>query len=183
MAVNDNAKGSAAGQGGINSILPFDKTLQSGNQWMGIDDQVGKGSLGSRSTQADRYGQQKVVGDLFYGNSAGTISSKESNSGANEKDSSTAAQYGPGSPEWLYGTYGSRENMPKYGGGPAKVGSLVGAGKGATPNTDATGGNQYKRDMPTQPGQDLVQGTNMDRKEYTRPKAGIGKPGKMGQRM
>lgn len=172
--------GNAQGLGGENKQTPIGKSQASGNEWLGIDARVAGGTTGARPDMSARYGGDASSGTLFKGNSAAT-DNKELNSGGGEKASGGTGQYGAGSPGWAAGGVGSRENMPKYGGSENK-GQLVGDGAGATKATNPN--DQYKRDLPTQPGQDLVAGTD-DAKGRNMPKAekGIGKPGKSGARM
>jgi hypothetical protein len=124
-----------------------------------------------------RYGGGGNSGELFKGPSAAPVS-KESNSGGAERPSESSGQYGPGGADWLKGTYGSRENMPKYGGDTNK-GQLVGAGAGATKSS--SGPEQVKRDLPTQ--MDTVAGTADTKSNVSKAEKGIGKAGKMGARM
>lgn len=170
---------SSPGGEGVNKQTPIGQSQKSGNDWLGIDARVAGGTNGARPDVSARYGGDVAKGQFFKGNSVAT-DNKELNSGGDEKASSGSGQYGAGSPGWAAGGVGSRENMPKYG-GDANKGKLVGDGAGATKDTNPN--DQYKRDLPTQPGQDLVAGTNKDRDEYARDQKGIGKPGAKGARM
>lgn len=175
MGVNSNPSGE-----GTNQQTPIGQSQKSSNAWLNIDSRIESGTVGSRPDMgADKYGGDKSGGVLFKGTSAGPSANKESNSGSNEKPLTNAQQLG--NDKYIGGTVGSRENMPKYG-GESNKGNLVGLGAGAT--AIINGNDQLKRDMPTQPGQDLLLGTNEDATRNM-PKAfkGIGKPGKSGQRM
>jgi hypothetical protein len=170
-------KGNAQGLGSVNSAPALGTSPKSGNESLGIDGRVAGGTTGSRPESSARYGGDSNDGQFFVGNSAAK-DSKESNSGGGAGASEASGQYGPGGAEWLKGTYGSRENMPKYGGETNK-GQLVGKGAGATkPSVEA---EQVKRDMPTQ--MDIVAGTAAGQANLAKAKGGIGKPGKGGARM
>lgn len=171
-------KGNAQGLGSVNKATPLGQSPASGNERLGMDKRYIGGTTGSRPDSASRYGGGINTGQFFKGDSAAPVS-KESNSGGGESPSESSGQYGPGGADWLKGTYGSRENMPKYGGGPATPGKLVGAGAGATKSTDAA--DQVKRDMPVQV--DTVQGTSQPKKQMAKAQGGIGKPGPSGKRM
>jgi hypothetical protein len=179
MAANDNDQGSAAGVGGTNKVVPLGTGPQSTNEWLGMDSRYTGGTTGSRPDSAARYGGGVDKGQFFKGDSVAPIS-KEMNSGANEGNSENTGQYGPGGAEWLKGTYGSRENMPKYG-GESNKGKLVGAGAGATKST--SGADQVQKDLPRESGVDLLQGTAKPEKQLRNAQKGIGKPGPMGARM
>lgn len=171
-------KGNAQGVGGVNSAPALGTGPKSGNEALGMDSRYTGGTTGSRPDMSARYGGGENKGQFFKGQSAAPVS-KESNSGAFEKASETSGQYGPGGADWLKGTYGARENMPKYGGGPATPGKLVGDGAGATKSTVPA--DQVKRDVPTQ--MDTVAGTAAGQANMAKAKGGIGKPGKAGARM
>lgn len=170
-------KGNAQGVGGVNKAVPLGAGQASGNDWLGIEGRVAGGTNGSRPNSSARYGGGQNNGEFFKGQSAAPVS-KESNSGSNEGKSENTGQYGPGGADWLKGTYGSRENMPKYGGETNK-GKLVGDGAGATKSTD--GPSEVKRDMPTQ--MDTVKGTAGAQANLAKAEKGIGKAGKSGARM
>lgn len=172
-------KGNAQGVGGTNSATPLGAGTSSGNEALGISARVAGGTTGSRPDSSARYGGGGNSGELFKGESAAPVS-KESNSGSGEGASANSGQYGPGGADWLKGTYGSRENMPKYGGETNK-GKLVGAGAGATKDTN--GPAEVKGDMPAQKGMDVVKGTAAAQPNLAKAQKGIGKPGKMGARM
>ncbi|SRR6266571_4604058 len=177
MGVNSNPKGE-----GTNQQTPIGQSQASSNDWMNIDGRVAKGTVGSRPDMgADKYGGDKDSGTLFKGSSAAPDGNdRQMNSGKNEKASNNTGQYGSDS-KFPKGGVGSREQMPKYGGNENK-GNLVGAGAGAT--KDSQPQDQYKRDLPTQPGQDLVAGTNEDRnRNMSKALKGVGKAGKGGARM
>lgn len=169
--------GNAQGVGGVNKAVPLGKGPASTNEWLGMDSRYTGGTTGARPDSASRYGGGIAQGKFFKGPSVAPVS-KESNSGANESNSENTGQYGPGGADWLKGTYGSRENMPKYG-SEANKGKLVGAGAGATASTDPA--NQVKKDLPVQV--DTLQGTSEPKKQLARAQKGIGKPGPMGARM
>lgn len=183
MGVNSDPKGE-----GTNQQTPIGQSQKSSNAWLGLSDYVAGGTNGSRPNMgADKYGGDANDGQLFKGNSVAS-DNRELNSGGNEKASNNTGQYGDDK-KIEKGTVAARENMPKYGTGAGGaqnwtdlMGNLVGAGAGATKNTDPN--DQYKRDLPTQPGQDLVAGTD-ESKNRNMPKAqrGIGKPGAKGARM
>jgi hypothetical protein len=158
---------------GVNKQTPIGQSQASSNAWLNIEGRVEKGTVGSRPNMgADKYGGDKDSGSLFKGNSVAK-DSKEQNSGGNEKASNNTGQYGDG--KFTKGGVGSREGMLKYG-GESNTGSLVGAGAGAT--KDANPADQVKRDLPSQPGQDLILGTNEDRnRNMAKALKGIGKPG------
>lgn len=170
-------KGNAQGLGSVNSAPALGTGPKSGNEALGIDGRVAGGTNGSRPNQSARYGGDMNSGQFFVGDSAAG-DSKESNSGGGAKASEASGQYGPGGADWLKGTYGSRENMPKYGGDVNK-GQLVGDGAGATKSS--SGPEQVKRDVPTQ--MDTVAGTAAGQANMAKAKSGIGKPGPKGSRM
>jgi hypothetical protein len=169
--------GNAQGVGGVNKATPLGQGPASTNEWLGMDKRYTGGTTGARPDSAARYGGGVAKGQFFKGPSVAPVS-KELNSGANEGNSENTGQYGPGGAEWLKGTYGSRENMPKYGSETNK-GKLVGAGAGATKNADPA--NEYKKDLPMQV--DTLQGTAEPKKQMAKAQGGIGKPGKSGARM
>lgn len=170
-------KGNAQGLGGVNKATPLGAGTKSGNESLGMDSRYTGGTTGSRPESSARYGGGNNSGQFFKGTSAAPTS-KETNSGGNEGPSGASGQYGPGGAEWLKGTYGSRENMPKYG-GESNKGKLVGAGAGATKNTDPV--DQVKKDMPVQV--DTIQGTASPKVNMAKSQKGIGKPGPSGARM
>jgi len=170
--------GNAQGVGGVNKAAALGTSPKSGNAALGIDARVAAGTTGSRPDTSARYGGDSGKGQYFVGPSAAR-DSKESNSGGGAGSSEASGQYGPGGADWLKGTYGSRENMPKYGGGPTPTGKLVGDGAGATKSS--SGPEQYKRDVPTQ--MDTVAGTAGAKPNLAKAEKGIGKPGKSGARM
>lgn len=172
-------KGNAQGLGSVNSAPALGTSPSSGNEALGILARVAGGTTGSRPDSSARYGGGGNSGQFFKGESAAPTS-KESNSGSGEGSSESSGQYGPGGAEWLKGTYGSRENMPKYGGETNK-GKLVGAGAGATKDTNPT--SEVKGDAPAQAGMDVVKGTAAAQANLAKAKSGIGKPGKPGARM
>src|SRR5438552_1129110 len=108
-------KGNAQGLGSVNKATPLGTGPKSGNEALGMDSRYTGGTTGSRPDQSARYGGDGNKGQFFVGDSAAK-DSKESNSGGGAGASEASGQYGPGGAEWLKGTYGSRENMPKYGG-------------------------------------------------------------------
>ena len=169
--------GNAQGVGGVNKAPALGTSTNSGNAALGIDARVASGTNGSRPNMSARYGGDVNSGEYFVGPSAAR-DSKESNSGGGAGASEASGQYGPGGAEWLKGTYGSRENMPKYG-GEANKGKLVGAGAGATKSSSEA--EIVKRDMPTQ--MDTVAGTADTKANVAKAEKGIGKPGPMGKRM
>ena len=173
-------KGNAQGLGSVNKATPLGTGPSSGNEALGMDSRYTGGTTGSRPDMSARYGGGGNKGQFFKGDSAAPVS-KETNSGSGEKTSESSGQYGPGGAEWLKGTYGSRENMPKYGGGSPTPGKLVGAGAGATKDTNPKSENVG--DTPAQPGMDVVKGTAAAQANLAKAKGGIGKPGKMGARM
>lgn len=173
MADNGNAQG----VGGVNKAPALGSGTKSGNASLGIDARIAGGTTGSRPESSARYGGDSSGGDYFVGPSAAK-DSKESNSGGGAGASEASGQYGPGGADWLKGTYGSRENMPKYGGDENK-GRLVGAGAGATKDTNPV--SEVKSDMPTQ--MDTVAGTAGAKPNMAKAEKGIGKVGKMGARM
>ena len=173
------SKGNAQGVGGTNSATPLGAGPSSGNEALGIQARVAGGTTGSRPDMSARYGGGGNKGEFFKGDSAAPMS-KESNSGSGEKASENSGQYGPGGADWLKGTYGSRENMPKYG-GEANKGKLVGDGAGATKSTNPV--SEVKGDAPAQKGMDVVKGTAGSQANLSKAEKGIGKPGKMGARM
>lgn len=172
-------KGNAQGVGGTNSATPLGAGPKSGNEALGIEARVAGGTTGSRPDSSARYGGGGNSGDFFKGQSAAPVS-KETNSGGGESPSEASGQYGPGGADWLKGTYGSRENMPKYGGETNK-GKLVGAGAGATKSTN--GKSEVVGDTPAQKGMDVVKGTAGLQANSAKAAKGIGKPGKSGARM
>lgn len=183
MATNSNPKGE-----GVSQQTPIGQSQPSSNAWLNIDSRIERGTVGSRPDMgADKYGGDMDSGVLFKGNSADSDSyNRELNAGKNEKASNNTGQYG-NDPKIERGTVAAREMMPKYGSGknsPTQemVGNLIGLGAGATPDTKPE--DQYKRDLPTQPGQNVILGTD-EAKVRNMPKAekGIGKPGKGGSRM
>lgn len=163
-------------QGGDSKVVPLGTGQKSGNAWLGIDDRIASGTNGSRPNMAHRYGGETKTGDLFKGNSVAT-DNKNLNSGGGEKPSKTSGQYGDAPAQ---GTVGSREDMLKYG-GETNVGKLVGLGAGATKEISAT--DQLTRDLPKQPGMDVIRGTSDGDKNMARAHKGIGKAGGKGQRM
>ncbi len=175
--MNSNPKGE-----GVNTQTPIGQSPASSNEQQGFENRIAKGTTGSRPDMSSKYGGDGDAGVLFKGSSAGDQSSRESNSGKNEKDSAGTGQYsGGGKAAFEAGGFGSREQMPKYG-KEQNEGKLIGDGAGATAFINGT--DQLKRDLPTQPGQDLLAGTD-EAKNRNMPKAfkGIGKPGKGGARM
>lgn len=165
--------------GGDSKVTPLGTGQKSGQDFLGVNARVASGTNGSRPDSSARYGGGGNGGTLFVGESAAR-DSKESNSGGGSRPSSGSGQYGAGSPGWASGGVGSRENMPKYGGETNK-GMLVGAGAGAT--KDISGSDQLKRDLPSQPGMDVMQGTAAGQANAATAKKGIGKPGAKGARM
>ena len=152
---------------------------QSSNGWMGItQENVTDGSSGPRQGMSMRYGGDRNDGVLFKGTSSGMPSStlKQVNyQDSGEKMSwNSMGQYGPGSPNYLAGGFGSRENMT-YGGDENR-GKYVGDGVGSTPDTDLT---QYfiSGRTPVQMTRDqFLAGTNEDRnRNMPTAKKGIGK--------
>lgn len=172
-----NDSGNAQGVGGVDKAPALGTSPKSGNAGLGIDARIAGGTTGSRPETSARYGGDLGKGEYFVGPSAAG-DSKESNSGGGAGASEASGQYGPGGADWLKGTYGSRENMPKYGGDTNK-GQLVGAGAGATKSS--SGPEQVKRDMPTQ--MDTVAGTAGAKPNLAKAEKGIGKPGPSGKRM
>lgn len=170
-------KGNAQGLGGVNKAVPLGQGPKSGNEALGMDARYTGGTNGSRPNSSARYGGGVDTGQYFVGPSVAG-NSKELNSGGGASASEASGQYGPGGADWLKGTYGSRENMPKYGGETNK-GKLVGAGAGAT--KDVNPASEIKSDMPVQV--DTLQGTSEPKKQLAKAQGGIGKPGKMGARM
>jgi len=172
MGTNSNPKGE-----GVNKQTPLGTGQSSNNAWLGIDDYVAHGTTGSRPDMSARYGGDMNDGQLFKGPSVAR-DNKELNSGGNEKNSKGTGQYGGG--DFEKGGSGSRENMPKYGREENK-GVYVGDGVNATKAISAT--DQLQRDLPKEPGLDIVQGTAAGQANMAKAKGGIGKPGKSGQRM
>jgi hypothetical protein len=172
MGTNSNPKGE-----GVNSQTPLGTGQKSTNEWLGIDSRIAEGTTGSRPDSSSRYGGDGSKGELFKGNSVAT-DNRNLNSGGGEKASKSTGQYGNG--EFQKGGIGSRENMPKYG-GETNEGRLVGLGAGATKPISAT--DQLQRDLPKEPGLDLIKGTSAGEANMAKAKSGIGKPGKGGARM
>lgn len=137
-------EGTNADPGGQNvSVAPnLGAAQQSSNDWMGItNEHVSDGTSGARPNSSHaKYGGDRDDGTWFKGSSSGVDSStaKQLNAGVGgEKDSwNSSGQYGPGSPNYLAGGYGARENMT-YGGDENR-GQLVGDGVNSTGDTDAT---------------------------------------------
>lgn len=135
-------EGVNADPGGQNvSTVPLIGSAQpSSNSWLGIESRVEEGTTGSRPDMSSVYGGDRNDGELFKGTSAGMSSSvlKQVNAqDSGEKNSwNSMGQYGPGSPNYLVGGYGARENMTI--GGDENKGKYVGDGVGATPDTDLT---------------------------------------------
>lgn len=173
MGTNSNPGGE-----GVNSVTPLGSARKSSNADLGIDKRIETGTTGSRPDMgAAKYGGDASDGTLFKGNSVAK-DSRESNSGGNEKALTNEQQLG--SDKYIKGGYGSRENMPKYGGEENK-GNLVGLGAGSTKDISPT--DQLQRDLPTYPGLNLIDGTSDGKKNLDKAKGGIGKAGKGGARM
>src|SRR5437660_2839775 len=129
MGTNSSPKGE-----GVNKQTPLGQGPKSGNDFMGVDERVAGGTNGTRPNSSHRYGGDMNDGQYFVGSSVAK-DDKQLNSGGGAVPSGGSGQYGPGSPGWASGGYGSRENMPKYG-KESNKGQLVGQGKGATPDTN-----------------------------------------------
>lgn len=165
------------GQSG-STVPNLGSAQQSSYDWLGItNEHVQDGTSGSRPNMSHaKYGGDQDGGTWFKGNSAGMDSStlKQVNAGAAEMDSwNSKGQYGPGSPNYLAGGYGARENMT-IGGGENR-GQYVGDGVGSTPDTDV---NQYfvSGKVPVQmPRNQYLAGTDEARDgNMPRAKRGIG---------
>jgi len=153
----------------VSTVPNLGSAQQSSNDWMGISDRIADGTPGSRPDMSHtKYGGQlNRSGDLFKGTSADVDAStlKQLNAANGEKNSwNSTGQYGPGSPNYLAGGFGSREQMTI--GDTRNEGKLVGDGVNSTPDTDAT---QYfisgktPVQMPTNQylaGTDEARGTN-----------------------
>lgn len=127
---------------GESTVPNLGSAQQSSAAWMGISERVTDGTPGPRPESSHaKYGGEMDEGVLFKGTSAGMDSStlKQVNAGmGGERSSSSVGQYGPGSPNYLAGGFGAREQMTI--GGEKNEGRLVGDGVGSTPETDL---NQY----------------------------------------
>lgn len=171
--MNSNSSGE-----GTNDVTPLGTAEASSNAWLGIEGRIEDGTNGSRPNSSHaKYGGELDKGDLFYGKSVAS-DNKEQNSGGGHKKSNEAEIVGAG--EWVGGTVGSREDMPKYG-GETNVGKLVGLGAGSTKEVSPT--DQLQRDLPAYPGLNVIDGTSDGKKNAARAMKGIGKPGSSGQRM
>jgi len=111
---------------------------QSSNAWMGISSRVEDGTPGSRPNLSHgKYGGDREEGELFKGTSANMPSNvlKEVNAQDSGEQNSwnSKGQYGPGSPNYLAGGFGAREQMTI--GGDENRGAYVGDGVNATPDT------------------------------------------------
>jgi hypothetical protein len=171
------SSGNAQGVGSVNKATPLGTGPASTNEWLGMDKRYTGGTVGARPDSAARYGGGIAKGQFFKGASVAPVS-KEMNSGSNESSSKNTGQYGSGKAPFMSGGYGSRENMPKYG-GESNKGQFVGAGAGSTPQADPA--NQVKKDLPMQV--DTLQGTAQPEKQIRKAQGGIGKPGPAGKRM
>ena len=147
MARTSAREGTNSDPGGQNvSTVPnLGAAQQSSNAWLGpvmAESIVSEGTNGSRPNRSHaNYGGDKNGdwGPLFKGGSAGMDNAalKQTNAGNYEKMSWNASgEYGPGSPNYLAGGFGAREQMTI--GGDKNEGKLVGEGHNSTPDTDAT---------------------------------------------
>lgn len=164
------------GQSG-STIPNLGSAQQSSNAWMGIPERVENGTPGSRPNMSHAsYGGDREEGELFKGKSAPVSSAKEQNTreGGEMNSWNSTGQYGPGSPNYLAGGFGSREQMTI--GGDSNRGQYVGDGVGSTPDTTV---NEYfisgkmKVQMPTS---QFLAGTDEARTgNMARAKKGLGK--------
>ena len=153
---------------------------QSSNEWLGItNEHVSDGTTGGRPNSSHaKYGGDRDDGTWFKGSSAGMDSAalKQTNAAFGQEKNSwnSMGQYGPGSPNYLAGGFGARENMTI--GGDKNKGQYVGDGVGSTPDTDMT---QYliSGKTPVQmPKSQYLAGTDEARdNNMPRAKRGLGK--------
>lgn len=143
MARTSRDEGVNADPGGqnVSTVPQLGSAQQSSNSWLGItQENVTDGSSGPRQGMSMRYGGDRNDGILFKGTSADMDSStlKQVNAqDSGEKNSwNSMGQYGPGSPNYLAGGFGAREQMTI--GGDENKGKYVGDGVGSTPDTDMT---------------------------------------------
>jgi hypothetical protein len=173
----DEGVNADTGGPGVSSAPNLGAAQQSSNAWLGISERIEDGTNGTRPNSSHaKYGGDMDDGILFKGNSAPAASPKEQNTrDGGEMDSWNASgQYGPGSPNYLAGGYGARENMT-YG-GEKNRGEYVGDGVGSTPDTDMTQyfiSGKIKVQMPNS---QFLEGTDEARTgNMKRAKGGLGK--------
>ena len=163
----------------VSTVPTIGSAQASSNAWLGISSRVEDGTTGSRPESSfAAYGGDRSEGELFKGTSANMPSSvlKEVNAqDSGERNSwNSMGQYGPGSPNYLVGGYGAREQMTI--GGDENKGKYVGDGVNAIPDTDMT---QYfiSGKTPVQmPTNEYLAGTNEDRtRNMPVSEKGIGK--------
>lgn len=174
----DEGRNSDPGGQRVSSVPQIGSAQQSSNDWMGITQEyIQDGSSGPRQGMAMRYGGDRDDGILFKGTSAkvdsSTLKSLNASDNGEKYSWNSMGQYGPGSPNYLAGGYGARENMTI--GGDKNKGQYVGDGVNSTPDTEV---NQYfiSGQTPVQmPENQYLAGTDEARsKNMPRAEKGIG---------
>lgn len=173
----DEGVNADSGGQSVSIAPPLGAAQQSNNAWLGISERIEDGTTGSRPDSSHgAYGGDRDAGILFKGNSAPASSAKEQNTrdGGESNSWNSSGQYGPGSPNYLAGGFGAREQMTI--GGDKNRGQYVGDGVGATPDTDI---NQYfiSGKVPMQmPRDQYLHGTDQARTQnMPRAEKGLGK--------
>ena len=174
----DDGTNSDSGGSGVSKATLLGQSTPSSNEWLGItEEHVTDGTVGAREGRSMVYGGDREDGILFKGTSANVDSAtaKQLNAGMSGEGNSWASkgQYGPGSPNYLAGGFGSRENMTI--GGDKNDGKYVGDGVDSTPATDMTQyfiSGKVSTQMPTD--QYLAGSDEARTRNLSKAKKGIG---------
>lgn len=138
----DAGRNSMKGGPGVSTPVALGQSTPSNNSWLGINSTVGEGTTGSRPDMSNRYGGDAIDGTFFKGTSVNvdknTATQLNAGVGGEMLSWNASGQYGPGSPNYLAGGFGAREQMTI--GGDKNEGKLVGDGVNATADTNV---NQY----------------------------------------